>query len=231
MGPPRSFRVTHTRGPGVRLHSRQLKGCSVPRWDRLVVTRPTVVLGSAQRTGVVDVARAESAGIDVVVRNSGGGAVWLDPVNSHWIDVTIGSEDPRWHTDIGAAFDWLGKMFVAALGDLGVAATAHQGRAIDSGWSRVVCFGGVGAGEVIVDGCKFVGMSQRRTRDRARFQVVFYDHFDPAPLVEVLDLEAADRVGVSDHLEASVIDCEALSIDPSALHTALAVLPLGPSPS
>jgi hypothetical protein len=34
----------------------------------------------------------------------------------------------------------------------------------------VVCFGGTGPGEVVVGGAKVVGLSQRRTRDGARFQ-------------------------------------------------------------
>ena len=121
------------RGPGARLHSRQLEGCAVPRWDRLIVTRPAVVLGSAQRLGVLDESRATNAGIDIVVRNSGGGAVWLDPVDSHWIDVTIGADDPRWLADIGAAFGWLGAVFVAALGELGVGASGHHGRSSATG--------------------------------------------------------------------------------------------------
>jgi len=216
------FHLTNTRGPGVQLHSRRLDHCNVPSWDRLTVTRPTVVLGSAQHLGIVSQSMAAAAEVDIVIRNSGGGAVWLDPFDSHWIDVTIDSDDPRWQSDIGVAFAWLGNVFVAALRDLGVNATAHHGRAIHSDWSRLVCFGGVGSGEVLVDGRKFVGMSQRRTRDRARFQLVFYSRFDPIPLVDLLDLEPAERVGLRAHLESSVVGCEALAIDPEALHIALA---------
>ena len=36
-------------------------------------------------------------------------------------------------------------------------------------WSSLVCFGGVGAGEVTVDGRKVVGLAQRRTRHGAWF--------------------------------------------------------------
>ena len=37
-------------------------------------------------------------------------------------------------------------------------------------WSRLVCFDGLGAGEVTVGGRKAVGISQRRTRGWARLQ-------------------------------------------------------------
>jgi len=215
------FRFTHMRGRAVQLHSRHLDHCTVPSWDRLSVTRPTVVVGSAQRLDVVSQSRAAGAEVDVVVRNSGGGAVWLDPIDSHWIDVTIASNDPRWQSDIGLAFAWLGDVFVAALRDIGVNATAHRGKAAHSDWSRLVCFGGVGSGEILVDGRKFVGMSQRRTRDRARFQLVFYGRFDPIPLADLLDLEPAERMGLRAHLESSVVGCDALGLDPEALHVAL----------
>ncbi len=56
-----------------------------------------------------------------------------------------------------------------------------------SPWSSMVCFDGVGAGEVLVDGRKLVGISQRRTRHAARLQCCWYSTYDPAWLVDLLD--------------------------------------------
>ena len=61
------------------------------------VDRPAIVLGSAQRNDVVDEARAEQAGIDVVRRRSGGGAVLLRPAEQIWIDFLIPAGDRLWH--------------------------------------------------------------------------------------------------------------------------------------
>jgi lipoate-protein ligase A len=53
-------------------------------------------------------------------------------------------------------------------------------------WSSLVCFSGLGPGEVHADGRKVVGISQRRTRRWARFQCAAYLHWDPAALVSLL---------------------------------------------
>ncbi len=173
-------------GDAATLHRRALPANAVsPTWEELSVERAALVVGSTQPITDVDEERAAHAGVDVVRRRSGGGAVWLDP-ESHWVDVTITRDDPRWSNDVGRAFLWLGDRFAAALSELGVEAEVRRGRLVDRGMGRLVCFAGVGPGEVLVDGRKLVGLSQRRTRDVARFQVVFYDRWDPAPLLDLL---------------------------------------------
>ena len=64
---------------------------------------------------------------------------------------------------------------------------------METPWSRKVCFGGLGPGEVTVDGHKLVGISQRRTRDGARFQCVVHRRWDPVPLLGVLALHHRER--------------------------------------
>jgi hypothetical protein len=49
-----------------------------------------------------------------------------------------------------------------------------------------VCFAGLAAGEVIVDGAKVVGISQRRTRAGARFQCSVPLRWDAARHAELL---------------------------------------------
>jgi len=46
-------------------------------------------------------------------------------------------------------------------------------------WSSDVCFAGAGPGEVMVGDAKLVGISQRRTRDAARFQSMVHLRWRP----------------------------------------------------
>jgi hypothetical protein len=52
-------------------------------------------------------------------------------------------------------------------------------------WSSLVCFDGFGPGEVLLDGRKLVGMSQRRTRTASRLQCCWYRTHDPVQIVEL----------------------------------------------
>ena len=142
------------------MHARPLVGERTLTWCD--VDGPSLVLGSAQRDEVV-----AGTGLDVVRRRSGGGAVLLVPGQAVWADVTIPAGDPLWETDVGRAFWWLGDVWAAALGSLGVDAVVHRGPLVKSRWSQQVCFAGLGSGEVTVGGRKVVGISQRRTRAAA----------------------------------------------------------------
>ena len=165
------FRDHRVIGSASDLHRRAIADDRADADDRvpsvvcLDVTAPAVVLGSTQPVDVVlPAVELAAKGIEVARRRSGGGVVWLAPGESHWIDVTIGIDDEYWTDDVGAAFLWLGDRFVAALGSLGIDAVTHRGRLIDRGGSSIVCFAGLGSGEVTVDGRKLIGMSQRRVR-------------------------------------------------------------------
>ena len=52
----------------------------------------------------------------------------------------------------------------------GGGATVHGPAPPATAWSKLVCFAGLGPGEVTVAGAKVVGMGQRRTRAGALFQ-------------------------------------------------------------
>ncbi len=187
------FHQKRIHGSASDLHLRDPAAGVVPSVVRLDVAGPTIVLGSTQADEVLlpadDLAASD---IEVARRRSGGGLVWLAPGVSHWIDVTIGDDDKHWTDDVGAAFVWLGDLFVDALLESGVAATAHRGRFVDKGAGSLLCFAGLGSGEVTVEGRKLVGMSQRRVRGRARFQIVMYETWQPAPLLGAL---SPDHVG------------------------------------
>lgn len=180
-------------GSATELHGRPL-GPGVRR--RIVVlepSRPALVLGSTQPETDADVLALEAFDVELVRRHSGGGAVLLVPDQTLWIDVEIPRGDPLWDDDVGRASHWLGRSWVVALAELGVRAEMHSGGVLETPWSRKVCFGGVGPGEVLVEGHKLVGISQRRTRGGARFQCVVHRRWDPVPILGLLALQHRER--------------------------------------
>lgn len=97
----------------------------------------------------------------------------LDPGQAVWIDVELPRNDPRWDDDVGRAAWWLGDRWRSALEALGVAQpVVHRGALLSTEWSSLVCFAGLGPGEVTAGpgGPKVLGIAQRRTRAGARFQ-------------------------------------------------------------
>jgi lipoate-protein ligase A len=173
----------HRAGAG-DLHALGLPHARVVRL--LEATRPALVLGSTQPMAIVV---GETIGLDVVRRRSGGGAVLVEPGGVAWIDVVIPRADPLWDDDVGRAFHWLGDAWAAALGLLGVVGgVVHRGGLVRTPQSDLVCFAGLGPGEVTVDGAKVVGMAQRRTRDGALFQCAVPLVWDPGRLAALLGI-------------------------------------------
>lgn len=206
--------------------------------DRLTVwvadlTDAAIVLGSSQRDDVVDHRAAADRGLDVVRRRSGGGAVLVDPAAMVWFDVIVPAGDHRGLPldDVNASMLAVGERLAAALAGLGVDdAEVHRGRMERTPTSTLVCFAGLGPGEIVVpdrtgsgvdgpgvDGPgvagagvagpgavgpapvgpagKLVGISQRRTRQGARFQCAVHTRWDPAATVSVLDPARAPAAG------------------------------------
>ncbi len=177
--------------------------------ERLVaVCRPTrsaLVLGSTQRDDVVDRTACRAAGLEVVRRRSGGGAVLVTPDDPLWVDVWLPAGDELWSADVTAAFDWLGRVWAAALGRTGLTGIEVQGAGPGActRWSSLVCFGGVGAGEVSVRGRKVVGLAQRRSRAGAWFHGACVLRWDPGPLLDALALDPDERAAARVGLDAS----------------------------
>jgi lipoate-protein ligase A len=157
------------------------------------VQRAAVALGSAEPLEHVDRARADAAGVEVVRRRSGGGAVLLEPGAVAWVDLVVPRGDPLWDDDVNRAVWWVGEAWVAALESLGVEGSVHRGGLDRAPWSERVCFAGLGAGEVTVGGRKVVGVSQRRTRAAARFQCAALLRWEPRRLVDLLAVDAGER--------------------------------------
>jgi hypothetical protein len=98
-----------------------------------------------------------------------------------WIDLVVPIATAWVTDDVRASMIWAGERWRTALqplvdGDLSV----HSGGMVTSAWSDLVCFAGLGPGEVLLDGEKLVGLSQRRSRAGLRIQGLVH-HRRPPP--------------------------------------------------
>jgi lipoate-protein ligase A len=175
------------RAPAQELHELDLPECGRHIWV-LEALRPAIVLGSTQPATDIDDAACAQAGIEIARRRSGGGAVQVGPGEALWIDVLVPHDDERWDADVGRAAWWVGEAWCGALDTVGVGGcSVHRAGMVRSAWSSVVCFAGVGPGEVLdARGAKVVGISQRRTRSMARFQCAVPLRWAPEVLSELL---------------------------------------------
>lgn len=132
-----------------------------------------IVLGSRQRPDLLDADACRDAGLVVVRRRSGGGAVLLRPDAVAWVDVVLPHGVAP--DDVRGSMVWVGDHWADVLRDVtGDDLDVHVGGMVCTPWSELVCFAGVGPGEVLAGGRKFLGLSQRRTRDGIRVQGTLY---------------------------------------------------------
>lgn len=189
----KGWEVERLTGSAGALHGRALPEPAGRLVSVLEVDRPALVLGSTQPEAHVDAGALATAGVELVRRRSGGGAVLVVPGGSLWVDVVVPRGDPLWEDDVGRSFLWLGDAWARALSHLGVEAEVHRGALVETTWSRLVCFAGLGPGEVTVGGRKVVGISQRRNRGAARLQCVVSRRWDPEPTLGLLALDDLRR--------------------------------------
>ena len=154
------------------------------------------MLGSTQRSDVVDAVRATERGVAVVRRRGGGGAVLLRPGDHLWIEAWIPRGDPLWEADVAVAAEWVGAWWREALdpdGDGARGLAVHHGRAVPGPHGDLVCFSGRGPGEVFLADRKVMGISQWRSREGSLFHTCAYAHWDPRPLIDLLDVGSPRR--------------------------------------
>jgi lipoate-protein ligase A len=154
-----------------------------------------VVLGSTQSEQAVDRAAVTAAGTAVVRRRSGGSAVLVEPGSLLWVDLFLPAGDPLWDADVGRACWWVGEAWERALAACGLTGLeVWRGPMLARPWSALVCFAGLGAGEVTIrGGRKVVGIAQRRGRAGALFQCACLLTWEPARLLRLLAMEATER--------------------------------------
>lgn len=165
--------IISTRGSAADFHARPIPTSGRPQIWVHQVAKPAVVLGSTQIAELLDADRLLGSGYEITKRRSGGGVVVIHPESSLWVDVIVPPTHELWSDDVGRAFFWVGQAWARALFSVGVTdITVHEGPATNPDLGRLVCFGSVGSGEVLAGQSKVVGLSQRRTRDGARFQCI-----------------------------------------------------------
>ena len=98
-----------------------------------------------------------------------------------------------WEEVGGLAACWVGVVWLAALADLCVSRMVYRGALNEGRWGGLVCFAGRGPGEILVDGRKVVGISQRRDRSGVRFQRTALLAWPTDVLVALLGLTPANE--------------------------------------
>ena len=201
-------------GDAASFHGRALPDDGRPHvwWFR--PERSAVVLGSTQDDSVLDRDACERFDLDVVKRRSGGGVVLVGEQHTLWVDVLIPRDHAVWDDDVARATWWLGETWREVLEHEGIdGLDVHRGPMQTSDLARVVCFAGRGPGEVFAGSAKAVGISQRRTRDWARFQCALSVRWDAALLRAVLRSDVVTRssldgLGTDLHLDLSRVEDE-----------------------
>jgi lipoate---protein ligase len=152
------------------------------------VSRPVLVLGSTQAGSIVDAARLEAAGVALARRRSGGGAVLLQPDAQAWVDVWVPRDDPLWSAEPRRSAERVGEWWAASLPDANgpLPATVHRGPMTHGPAGDLVCFAGVGPGEVLVGERKLVGLAQWRSREGALVHGCAYRAWDPGAIAALL---------------------------------------------
>lgn len=118
----------------------------------------------------------------------------LVPRAQVWVDVWVPRSDPLWDDDVVRSFFWLGRAWRDALAAEGLEdLEVYEGRLARTTMSDLVCFAGLGPGELRWRGRKLVGISQRRNRHGARFQSVSPLVRLDTTLLELLDMEPEER--------------------------------------
>lgn len=193
--------VLDDRGLVADLHRRsseRLAAMGAPGSRLVVVHHPeaaAVVLGSTQDAALVDREACSVAGVEVARRRSGGGAVLVEAASLIWVDLFVPEGDPLWRRDVGQAAWWVGEAWAAALDAAGWGrAEVWRGPLRSSAWSPMVCFAGLGAGEVTIGDRKVVGIAQRRVRAGALFQTACLLTWQPERLVALFKLTDEERL-------------------------------------
>ncbi len=182
------------------------------------VHQPLLVLGSGQPDSIVDADRARERETRVVRRRSGGAAVLLVPGAQIWVDLWVPRQDPLWSSEprtsaVVAGEWWVRALLSAPLAEEPDALTVHRAGSVPAYGSDVVCFAGVGPGEVVRGGRKVVGLAQWRSREGVLVHGCVYRRWDPEPLVALLALPAPERRALVDALRDAALGLEDLGLE------------------
>lgn len=166
-----------------------------------------VVAGSTQRLETLDAREISARSLEIVRRRSGGGAVLVAPQAQVWLDLFVPAKDPLFTSDVIRASAFVGDLWRSCLVDLlgnDLPIRTHGGPVVQSRWSRVWCFSGLGPGEVTRGEKKIVGLSQRRNRDGAWFFTMALTEFDAERDASLVSGDVEDRRALTEELRQHV---------------------------
>lgn len=146
-------------------------GINQPRVLLWQYDAPAIIMGCSQRPDEDQQQRAKQAGLPIMRRGSGGGAVLAGP----WMlsaTIFIPTEHPVAALNLIELFRWLEPIWIKALTDSGVPCKGVDKAQIDE--SKIIakrrgvewaCYAALSHGEVVsLDGRKLVGVAQIRKR-------------------------------------------------------------------
>jgi lipoate-protein ligase A len=156
---------------------------SLERW--WIAASPAVVYGLGLRSrvaSIVDEERCRAAGVEIIERRAGGGALLLD--RRHMLCGAVCVPTSAIAGDVTESYRWLGDHFCSRLQSLGLDARrvdVEEARAdvlgLRSRSEEVVrlllatCYGALSPHEVVIAGAKVVGLAQVRRKHTTLFQI------------------------------------------------------------
>lgn len=204
--------------PGMRAHQdeqewnrRKLSSAvTCPEYRLWAYHEPAVILGCSQSKLILGEPSSSPAGIDLLQRQTGGGAVLVGP----WMlsaSILLPCSHALVCDSAVQSYRWLGELFVSVLGDAGISAEAitpeqaresqHQNRGNQLGWA---CYGGLSPWEVVVGEKKIVGLAQVRRRTGILLVAgLLLDRPDWQLLCRAMDKQAGD----ADMLDRQTTSC------------------------
>jgi lipoate-protein ligase A len=187
-----------------------LSSATSPRVRWWIASSPAVVVGLGLRhrlSSMVDIARCREAGVAVLERRAGGGALLLD---EHMVCGAVCVPRASVPDDVTESYRWLGDLLVAHLQSLGLPAarrveTDEARRDVANLKSRddavakillTTCYGALSPHEVALGQAKLVGLAQIRRRHAALFQfgILLRDQSPLADYLVVPDEETRQHV-------------------------------------
>lgn len=186
-------------------------------------TSTALVMGSSQRQEMFDHHRLEQDSVELAPRRSGGGAVFIDPASTLWIDLVAPRTSRFWSADLAENFLLVGRLWQQAFRSLGVETDLCVESPGRTSASSLACWAGVGWGELTVSAgtaqssaSKLVGLSQRRTRWGSRVQAMAVLDGSSARVGDYLS--APDRVIVRDALHVHDVGLSPAVVQAAILH-------------
>ncbi|MGI9147172.1 MAG: lipoyl protein ligase domain-containing protein [Chloroflexota bacterium] len=175
-------------------------GRRLERW--YLADPPAVVVGLGLQhrvSDIVDLERCDAAGIEVLARRAGGGAVLVGGESMLCGAMCVPLPDPLVGDDLSGSYRWLGQLLARRLSDAGVLnarrveveearSDVRTLRSADDAVARLLlgtCYGALSPHEVAVGTAKLVGLAQVRRRHAALFQVGILLQ-DQSPLADCL---------------------------------------------